>query len=451
MTNTQLPPDLLAPLDDFDREARREAIRDLADRKNQGKWQAPAVRPWMNLHAHTFHSFNSEGWSPSRLVAEGLARGWEIVGSVDFDVLDAMEEVLEAGDRLGIKAVVGLESRVFVPDYADKVLNSPGEPGIAYFMATGCYRLPESGSQAETTLRLLKDIAQRRNREMINKINAHLGSVAVDYESELLPMTPSGNPTERHLVSAYAAKAEHVHGRGTEELEDFWSGALGLGKEEVAAKLKDLNTFLDLIRSKLMKRGGVGYAEPDPSSFPTLDAMIELAQAIGALPTYAYLDGTESGESDMNELLTYMSEKGVTAFNIIPDRNWNLKEPATKQMKIENLRQAIEAANGLNFPICIGTEMNKAGQPLVDNFEAVELAPFVDDFRAGGRALWGHTLLARSLDFGWGSEAAEQAFGKSRRNRFAFFKEVGTRFQPGSETLKKIRSRDRNPEAVLSA
>jgi hypothetical protein len=357
---------------------------------------------------------------------------------------------LEAGDLLGIKAVVGLESRVFVPDYADKVLNSPGEPGIAYFMATGSYRLPEAGSQAETTLRLLKEIAQRRNREMINKINAHLGSVAVDYESELLPMTPSGNPTERHLVSAYSAKAERVHGRGTEELKDFWRAALGLDREEVAAKLKESNAFLDPIRSKLMKRGGVGYAEPDPSSFPTLDALIELARSIGALPTYAFLDGTEAGESDMNELLTYMCERGVAALNIIPDRNWNLKDPEAKRLKIENLRQAVEAANRLNLPICVGTEMNKAGQPFVDDFDAPELGLYVDDFRAGGRAIWGHTLLARALAFGWGSAAAQDAVGRNRRAQFDFYREVGSRFAPGLETLEKVQSLRPNPEAILS-
>jgi len=32
---------------------------------------------------------------------------------------------------------VGIESRVFVPEFSDREINSPGEPGISYHMGTG--------------------------------------------------------------------------------------------------------------------------------------------------------------------------------------------------------------------------------------------------------------------------------------------------------------------------
>lgn len=447
MTATPVPRDLTSRFDSFDPEERRAAVLELIRLRNRGDWTPPSPRPWMNLHAHTFHSFNSEGWSPSRLVAEGLACGWEIVGSVDFDVLDALEEVLETGDLLGIKAVVGLESRVFVPEYADKVLNSPGEPGIAYFMATGCYRSPDSGSPAERTYLSLKQIAQRRNREMIDKVNSYLGSVQVDYQTDLLTRTPSGNPTERHLVAAYLDAARRVH-QDPDELTRFWSGALGMSGEETGKKMQDGNAFQDLVRSKLMKRGGPGYADPDPSSFPTVEAMIEMARSMGALPTYAFLDGTEAGENNMVRLLEFMTDKGAAALNIIPDRNWNLKDPEAKRSKIEKLREAVEAARKLALPLCVGTEMNKPGQPFVDDFDAPELAPFVEDFRIGGRALWGHTLMARAADFGWGSAQAEDLFGKDREPRLRFYRNVGTELSPGFDTLERVRKAPPTPKAA---
>ena len=38
---------------------------------------------------------------------------------------------------LDLKACVGIESRVFVPEFSDQVINSPGEPGISYHMGLG--------------------------------------------------------------------------------------------------------------------------------------------------------------------------------------------------------------------------------------------------------------------------------------------------------------------------
>ena len=62
----------------------------------------------------------------------------ELAGTVDFDCLDSVEEFLgPRRARSASRAVASLESRVFVPELADAVINSPGEPGIAYHMGVG--------------------------------------------------------------------------------------------------------------------------------------------------------------------------------------------------------------------------------------------------------------------------------------------------------------------------
>ncbi|MCA9412153.1 MAG: hypothetical protein KC944_13140 [Candidatus Omnitrophica bacterium] len=429
-------------LDSFDRQERDAAVRELVEAREAGEWTPNPVNDWMNLHGHTFHSYNSQGWSPSRLVVEAVEAGLEIVGSVDFDVLDAMDEVFSASDLLGIKGVVGLESRVFIPEYADRELNSPGEPGIAYFMATGCFRLPPEGGPGEEVLRTLKELAQNRNREMVKRINAYLGEVRLDYESEVIPKTPSGNPTERHLVEAYNKKAKQVFTDNPSGLIAFWSDRFGMSPEDLAPVLAETNPFQELLRSKLMKKGGVGYAEPDPKSFPTLEDMIQLAEEMHALPTYAFLDGTTAGESNMRDLLGFLSKKGVCALNIIPDRNWNLTDPDTKKKKVGKLYEAVEAARSLSFPICVGTEMNKAGLPFVDNFGAEELEPVVDDFRRGGRALWGHTIFSRFGDRGWMSDFAQEKFGDSLQDRLEFYEAAGERLAPGEKTVESLKTLD---------
>ncbi len=426
-------------LNSFDRDERRAAVEELSRARAAGKWKPKPPGDWMNLHGHTFHSYNSEGWSPSRLVFEGVEAGLEIIGSVDFDVLDAMEEVLDAGDLLGIKTTVGLETRVFIPEYSHWELNSPGEPGVAYFMATGCYRMPEEGSKGHGILANLKDLAQKRNREMVRRINDHLDKVSLDFESDVLPMTPSENPTERHLVEAYNKKGNEVFDGDPAGLLNFWADRFAIAPDELEPILHKTNPFQELLRSKLMKKGGAGYAEPDPSSFPTLLEMVDLARDMGALPTYAFLDGTTPGESNMLELLEFFQGKGVSALNIIPDRNWNITDPDTKSKKVAKLYEAVDAASELFYPLCIGTEMNKAGLPFVDDFGATELEPVVNDFRLGGRALWGHTLLARTQDRGWGSDFATQYFADSQATRLEYYAKVGTEFRAGVETVEELR------------
>ncbi|MCE7908025.1 MAG: hypothetical protein DYH02_06650 [Candidatus Omnitrophica bacterium COP1] len=442
--------DLLDQLDHFDPAIRQKAVSTLADLRAEGTWTPPAARPWMNLHCHTFHSFNANGWSPSRLVFEALQDGWEIFGSVDFDVLDAMPEVLEAGDQLGIRTVAGLESRVFIPAYKDHVINSPGEPGVAYFMLTGCTRWPDKGSTAAQVLASIKQIAQDRNRDMIQRVNSFLVKVQLDYEKEVLPRTPSGNPTERHLVEGYDRKARSVFGDDLKGLVSFWSEKFGMTESKVEELIHQLTPFQETLRSKLMKKGGPGYIEADPSRFPTLDAMIELGRATGALPTIAWLDGTSPGEADIQAMVEFMTEKGICALNIIPDRNWNIKDPDEKAIKLEKLKEVVETARKFDLPLVVGTEMNKAGQPFIDNYDASELQNFVEDFRNGARVLWGHTLLERALNFGWLSETARKCFGPSRKDRCEFYHQVGKKYAPGTREIERVKALEAAPKSILS-
>ena len=138
-----------------------------------------------------------------------------------------------------------------------------------------------------------------------------------------------------------------------------------------------------------------------------------------------WLDGTNPGESDMPKMLALLESKGVVAMNIVPDRNWNIKDPVEKSTKLDNLAKAVRAARKIHFPICVGTEMNKAGLPFVDNFSAPELAPYVEDFIEGAFFLWGHTFLARTADMGFASEWAHSHFGNDRPTKNDFYARVG--------------------------
>ncbi|MHB0912310.1 MAG: PHP domain-containing protein [Armatimonadota bacterium] len=359
-------------LNSFDAVERRSALAELAR-----SMDLPPSKAEVNLHFHTFFSFNAEGWSPSRVAWESAKYGLEVAGIVDFDVLDGMEEFLAAGDELGLKAIVGLETRVFVKELADKVISSPNEPGIAYFMASGCFTRPPAGSRSEEILLSMSRTARERNLALIERVNAYLDDVQLDYDADIVPLTPAGNVTERHILAAYDRKSRALLG---DRAAEFWAEKLGA---EIAP-----SELHEKMRSKLMKFGGVGYVPPTEDSFPTLEEAIEMIRGMDAVPMAAWLDGTNPGEADPVALLDLMRSKGVAALNIIPDRNWNIKDPAEKVLKTGKLRETIEAARALHMPIAVGTEMNKAGLPFVDDFHAPELAPYVRDFMEGARRLY---------------------------------------------------------------
>jgi hypothetical protein len=245
----------------------------------------------------------------------------------------------------------------------------------------------------------------------------------------VLPLTPSGNATERHLLAAYDAKARGVFADKA-ALARFWAQSLGIGQDEAANLLGDTPAFHEKIRSRLMKFGGVGYVAPTPDTFPTVDSVIEMTRAMDALPTMTWLDGTNPGESDMPALLGLVVGKGAVALNIIPHRNWDIANRDEKRLKLANLDKVVRAARSLDLPLCVGTELNKHGLPFVDNFAAPELAPYVDDFIDGGFFLWGHTFLARKAGIGWASDWAEALFGTDRAARNAFYARVGRLADP---------------------
>jgi hypothetical protein len=254
---------------------------------------------------------------------------------------------------------------------------------------------------------------------MVARLNAYLDPVCVDYEGDVLPLTPGGNATERHMLVAYEQAAERV----VSEPDTFWSEKLSLPVEKVAALRKDTPAFHNTIRSKLMKRGGVGYVQPDAGMFPDIDSVNAMITACGALPCITWLDGTSQGEQDMQEQIELQISKGAVTLNIVPDRNWNIQDPQQRQVKTANLYQVVELAQSYDLPVNVGTEMNSFGQKLVDDFDVPELAPVRQVFMDGADFIYGHTAMQRHLGLGCGSEWAQNHL-PTRRERNAFYQMV---------------------------
>ena len=415
-------------LDDFDPAVRREALEKI---RATARW--PARTHDVNLHCHTFYSYNAYGYSPTHVAVLARALGLEVAGTVDFDGLDSAGELLEAARLLRLRAVASLESRVFVPELAGVVINSPGEPGIAYHMGVGFPGPVEHPFIAETGA-----ATAGRIRDLVSRVNPFTQPVELDYERDVLPLTPGGHATERHVCEAFERRARAVF-LDTVDREAFW-------REKLGASPPEGSELQGLIRSRLVKQGGVGYIQLDSGSFPSMGEMNQAVLECGAIPTLAWLDGTSDGERDVERLFAVAIASGAAALNIIPDRNYT---PGVRDERLENLYAVVAAAERHGFPIVVGTEMNAHGNKLVDDFGSAELRPLAPVFLRGARIVYAHSVLQRQRGLGYLGPWAQRTFA-STTTRNAFYAEIGRRVGPATEHLLRELPTDATPDAVLA-
>ena len=419
-------------LNDFSAPVRAQALADLVKLAQKGDVSVESETDLINLHCHTFYSFNAYGYSPTALAWLAKRGGFKALGIVDFNVLDGVEEYLTTCEAIGVRGSAGLETRVYVPEFSTSEINSPGEPGICYLMGIG-FTSSQPPAAVAPILVNMRHLAEQREREMVQRLNRHLEQVEIDYDRNVLPLTPGGNATERHILVAFIQAAARCFPDPT----PFWAEKLGLTLEQVADQIGDEPKFQNLVRAKLMKQGGVGYLQPSRDTFPSLEDVNKLIVACGALPCAAWLDGTSAGEQAIEELLDLLISKGVVSFNIIPDRNWNISNPEVRRVKVQNLYRVVELAQKLDLPLNIGTEMNSYGQKLADDFDAPELVPLREPFLAGAYFIYGHTIMQRALGLGYQSEWAK-AHLLTRRERNAFYTQMGRLIPPGRAGMGQL-------------
>ena len=437
--------DLESDLNSFQSETRQNALDTLKDFAKKENLLSSNKKESYNLHCHTFCSYNGYGYSPSYIAWLACKNLWFAAGIVDFDVLDAADEFLDAAQKLNVRGVCGLETRAFVADMAQNVINSPGEPGVAYHMAVG-FASSNIPNEQKEFLAGLKTKANDRTKNIIKLVNAHLSPVELDFEKDAASLTPFGNVTERHACTAYRQKAEEIF---PDEIvrADFWAEKLSLDSAEAAALILDPVKLEGTIRSKTMKSGGVGYVKASPESFPALPEMNAFALACGAIPCIAWLDGMSDGEKDHGKLLDMHISHGAAMLNIIPDRNWNFSDPEVKAAKIKCLDEVIAAAEKRNIPVIVGTEMNAPGQKLIDDFDSDALEKHMDTFVNGAAIAFAHTMLT-SLQMGYLSDWAKTNFDDDKMKN-DFFTAFGKALTPKKFIALKDQLKGQTADGIL--
>lgn len=158
---------------------------------------------------------------------------------------------------------------------------------------------------------------------------------------------------------------------------------------------------------------------------------------LGAIPSFSWLDGTNSGERDPEMLLEFCLANGVETIFLIPDRAWNIPDEEERKIKLAKLYEIVEEAKKRDMPVFVGTELNRYGQKLVDDFDSPYLEPLTPYFLESAWTLWGHVVMEMSSRRGYTSDWAKENF-PNRRKRNKFFASLGKNTPAEEKAIKQV-------------
>ena len=420
-------------LNHHDLQIRREAILSIRRMIGEGTLAPPPPQENCNLHVHTFFSYNAFGHSPSSLAWLARREGIQLMGIIDFDTLEGTEEFLWSCEQLQVRGTVSLETRIYLPEFSDRVITSKGQPGVAYYILSG-FASGNLSPQAQAKYGELKRYLTSRNHRILQSLNDYLSPLVVDYQRDVVSLSAGETPTERHIMEAYYQSAI----KSIDNPIPFWSEKLGMDPSEIERLHPQPSTFRRVMREKLVKTGDIAYQAPGTENYPTLGLVNDLAGLTDSLPTLVWANGTYPGEQEEAVLLDYLVDNGLAGMNIVPDRSINVPE-SDKDFRLKCLYEVVELAAQYDLPIFIGTEMNQPGHQWVDDLNLPTLAPLKQSFMDGAYFLYGHTMLSRYANLGYLSGWSQDQF-KDRRSRNSFYTRVGASLPNTNESRDVLQS-----------
>lgn len=347
--------------------------------KNSGRSTFPPLTTEINNHIHTIYSFSP--YTPAMAALKARQAGLQTAGSVDHDSLSAAAEMQKACSLTGLGCVTGFEVRVSFKHtaFANYKINNPDSVGIAYMTIQG---VPE---QYRNTVKLflqpIQEARQRRSRAMVEKLNnllleKGLQSAGLAYDTDIVPLSKigeGGGLTERHLLYALSLSCIRTFGKG-QKLVDLLTKKLSL---DLPQKLQDVlldkenphyaYDVLGVLKSSFLP---LFFIQPDETEAIAVKTVTAFAQAIGAIPAYAYLGDIEESstgdkkaekfeDSFLNELFPLLKDLGYQAITYMPSRNTH-----------KQLERVQSLCKKYNFMEISGVDINSSRQ----SFNCPELA-----------------------------------------------------------------------------
>lgn len=328
--------DVLSVINDFSLSAEKRLLA-LADFVKTARF--PPFKDEINNHIHTMYSFSP--YTPSMAALKARQAGLQTAGSVDHDSLIAAEEMQHACDIVGLGCATGFELRVSFKHtpFATVKINNPDSEGIVYMTIQG---VPvQARKLVSLFLAPINYARNNRNRAMIEKLNVILQQKQLpllSYEKDVCSLSQlarGGSITERHIVYALAKLFIQQFGKG-KSLVVALKTNFGLEfPQKIENLLLDVENpyyeydLLGLLKSSFVPRF---FIQPSVEECPPVEVVTAFAQAIGAIPAYAYLgDVADSPTGDkkaekfedsfLDNLVSDLKTFGFLAVTYMPPRN----------------------------------------------------------------------------------------------------------------------------------
>ena len=294
----------------------------------------PMVPQYINNHIHTTYSFSP--YSPTAAVYAARMEGLCTAGIIDHDSISGAEEFLEAAKLVAMPVTIGMEARISMVGtrLEGRRTNNPDQVGVSYMTIQG---VPHDKIDVLTEFfRPYQAARHDRNRKMIEKINALLPGIALDYDKDVLPLSmakENGGVTERHLMYALAIKLVQQVGKGQAMVEKLAEMGLKLSEKQANQMLDTEYPFYEYDLLGILKSAFVPQIFIDATDeCPKLPDMVKLCNEIDAFLCYAYLgDVGDSVTGDkkaqkfeddyLEDVFECLKEEGVKSVTYMPTRN----------------------------------------------------------------------------------------------------------------------------------
>ena len=294
----------------------------------------PMVSQYINNHIHTTYSFSP--YSPTAAVYAARMEGLCTAGIIDHDSISGAEEFLEAAKLVQMPVTIGMEARISMDGtrLEGRRTNNPDQVGVSYMTIQG---VPHDKINVLTEFfRPYQAARHERNRKMIEKINALLPGIALDYDKDVLPLSmaaENGGVTERHLMYALAIKLVQQVGKGQTMVDKLASMGLKLSEKQTNQMLDTAYPFYEYDLLGILKSAFVLQIFIDATDeCPKLPDMVKLCNEIDAFLCYAYLgDVGDSVTGDkkaqkfeddyLEDVFECLKEEGVKSVTYMPTRN----------------------------------------------------------------------------------------------------------------------------------
>ena len=294
----------------------------------------PMVPEYINNHIHTTYSFSP--YSPTAAVYAARMEGLCTAGIIDHDSISGAEEFLEAAKIVDMPVTIGMEARISMDGtrLEGRRTNNPDQVGVSYMTIQS---VPHDKIQVLTEFfRPYRAARHDRNRQMVDKINALLPGIALDYDKDVLPLSlaaEEGGVTERHLMYALAIKLTQQVGKGAAMIAKLSEMGLTLSAKQEAQMLDTGYPFYEYDLLGILKSAFVPQIFIDATvECPKLADVVKLCADVDAYLCYAYLgDVGDSVTGDkkaqkfeddyLDDVFECLKEEGVKAVTYMPTRN----------------------------------------------------------------------------------------------------------------------------------